>query len=70
MLSKHNIEKTWQVDIDFIHMPKVRNLYNLKTIKSNNVITVVISVEVRTIVSNLFIFLENYLIIKYHYNKL
>ena len=30
-LSKHNMEKTLQVDIDFIQTPKVKNLNNLKS---------------------------------------
>lgn len=54
-LSKHNIEKTWQVDIDFIQIPKVKNLYNLKATYKKNVITAVMSVDVSIIVSKRFI---------------
>lgn len=54
-LSKHNIEKTWHVDIDFIQIPKVKNLYNLKATYKKNVIIAVMSVDVSIIVSKRFI---------------
>ena len=54
-LSKHKIEKTWQVDMDLIQIPKVKNLYNLKATYKKNVITAVMRVEVSIIVSKRFI---------------
>jgi hypothetical protein len=54
-LSKHNMEKTLQVDIDFIQTPKVKNLYNFNATYKKNVITAVMSVEVSIILSKRFI---------------
>lgn len=49
------MEKTWQVDMDLIQIPKVKNLYNLKATYKKNVITAVMRVEVSIIVSKRFI---------------
>lgn len=54
-LSKHKIEKTWQVDMDLIQIPKVKNLYNLKATYKKNVINAVMRVEVSIMVSKRFI---------------
>ena len=49
------MEKTWQVDMDLIQIPKVKNLYNLRATYKKNVITAVMRVEVSIIVSKRFI---------------